>query len=313
MSAGNDIVHLANGDLRASILPGAGGTVRSFTVRGKPVLFPVTEPVTAGAWPAGGMPLCFPFAGRVWHQGKPGSYLPTGSDPKAMALHGFTFGKAWRVESKSASGVILSLCDDDATRAVFPWRFTLKLEYELGANALTTTLNIRCDEILPAADGVSMPVAPGFHPYFAARHPVGKQDGYFSFAYDYLEIPALETIAVTPEGNAGPKKLAADSLDGKVQGSHVKVPVHDEVTHNLILSGLSGRVARIGGIEISWTKDSPVAQPCVLGETGPALFLSRAMVRPARRAASRPGYIAPQRRRVLPVRRYDHLPGMKTP
>ena len=250
-----DTIQLANGDLTASILPGAGGTVASFTVRGKPVLFPVTMPVSAGMWPAGGMPLCFPFAGRVWHQGKLGNYLPSGAGPKTMPLHGFAFGKAWHVESKSVSGATLSLTDDEATRSVFPWRFTLKLDYELGVDALTARLDIRCDEILPDADGNLMPVAPGFHPYFAARHPVDKQDGYFSFAYDSLEIPALETIAVTPDGNAGPKKLAADTLAG-VKAT-VKVPVHDEATHNLIFTGLSGRAARIGAIEISWTKESP--------------------------------------------------------
>lgn len=250
-----DIVVLEHGNLRAEILPAAGGTIGSFTAAGKPVLLPVKTPVADGAWPAGGMPLCFPLAGRVWHEGKVGSYLVDGLGAKAMPLHGFAFSKKWRVESTTGTGTVLTLQDDELTQAVYPWRFTVRLTFELGPGGLVTQLAIQCDEILPGARGEPMPVAPGFHPYFAARHPVDKQDGYFSFAYDQLEVQALETIAVTPEGNAGAKKLASDTLP--VTSGVVNAPLHDETVHNLIFSGLSGRFSRIGKIELSWTKDSP--------------------------------------------------------
>jgi galactose mutarotase-like enzyme len=263
MKQTGDIVVLEHGTSRATILPAAGATVGSLTISGDPVLLPVKLPLATGTWPGGGMPLCFPFAGRVWRDGKVGSYLPSDADSKAsqpqmpleMPLHGFAFSKAWQVESATKASVTMALTDDDSTRAIYPWRFTLRLTFELGGDALTTKLEITCDEILPGARGAAMPVAPGFHPYFAARHPVDRQEGFFSFAYDALEIPALETIAVTPEGNAGPKKLASDTLP--VTGGVVKVPLHDEAIHNLIFAGLSGRGARIGGISISWGKDSP--------------------------------------------------------
>ncbi len=261
----NHKITLRNGPSTATILPGAGATLASLEVAGKPVLLPLHGAVEPGAWPAGGMPVCFPFAGRVWHEGKLGAYLPGSmrenkqekqrAKPHQMPLHGFGFSSSWEVESHSESEATLTLKDSIETQKLFPWRFTAQLKYSLQPTGIETSLNIRCDEILSGADGASMPVAPGFHPYFAARHPVDRCEGYFSFAYDHLEVPALEAIAVTSEGNAGPKKRATDLLPHGPAG--IKAPLHDEKIHNLIFSGLSGRKIALGQIQLSWTKESP--------------------------------------------------------
>ncbi len=257
-------ITLRNGTTTATILPDAGATVASLEIAGKPVLLPLHKEVAKGAWPAGGMPICFPFAGRVWHEGKLGSYVPGADDenhrakPLAMPLHGFGFSSRWKVESHDMSEATLSLRDSIETQKMFPWRFTLQLKYSVQATGIETRLMIRCDEILSGANGASMPVAPGFHPYFAARHPVDHCEGYFSFAYDHLEVPALEAIAVTSEGNAGPKKRASDLLPQGPAG--IKAPLHDEKIHNLIFSGLSARKIALGQIQLSWGKESPWRQ-----------------------------------------------------
>lgn len=262
----NQPITLRNGPTTATILPMAGATLASLDVAGKPILIPVRANVADGAWPAGGMPICFPFAGRVWHEGKLGAYIPGSSHrenqrdippvkPHAMPLHGFGFSSNWKVESQSPSEATLCLTDSIETQKLFPWRFTAHLKYSVQTAGIEARLTIRCDEILSGADGALMPVAPGFHPYFAARHPVDHCDGYFSFAYDHLEVPALEAIAVMADGNAGPKKRATDLLPQGPAG--IKAPLHDEKIHNLIFGGLSGRKATLGQIHLSWSKESP--------------------------------------------------------
>ena len=269
-------ITLENGQARAVILASAGATVASLDIGGTPVLMAVRQPVAAGAWPAGGMPICFPFAGRVWHEGKLGSYVtgaslthgthgkeftssqqPSQPLPLPMPLHGFAFGSTWKIENQGNAEATLLLNDSRETQRIFPWRFTARIKYKLLPAALETQLSLRCDEILDAAQDMPMPVAPGLHPYFSAKHPVEKCDGYFSFAYDNLEVPALEAIAVTAEGNAGPKKFAADMLAAPTGASGLTVPLHNEVAHNLIFGGIAHRAVSIGKIRLSWTKESP--------------------------------------------------------
>jgi galactose mutarotase-like enzyme len=247
-------------------MPAAGAAVAEYSIGGTPVLKPVARPLAAGAWTAGGMPFCFPFAGRVWHEGKTGRYQPArtaeGNTVVEMPIHGFNSRLIWNVVSRTESSVTLDVEDTPETRAIYPWKFRARMEYRLQDESgigLHTVVSVNCDGILPEAEGRPMPLAPGFHPYFAAKHPGDKTDGAFSFAYDQVLIPALETVAVTAEGNAGARKLAADFFGnaGKSGKDGITIPLHDERIYNLIFSGLSGREARLGKLAISWSKDSP--------------------------------------------------------
>lgn len=250
------------------ILPDAGGAIGAFAIDNIPVFKPVALPLDNGAWPAGGMPFCFPFAGRVWHDGKVGKYQPAGASPGnavcEMPIHGFNAGTKWKVTGTKADTVTLETSDSEATRAIYPWKFHCRLKYAVratgaGSVTLEVKVTIRCDALLPEAEGRSMPVAPGFHPYFAARHPGEKSEGFFSFAYDEAVFPALETVQVTSEGNAGARKLASDLFGDAAKSSKagISIPLHQESLHNLIFSGLSGREARIGKISLAWSKNSP--------------------------------------------------------
>jgi galactose mutarotase-like enzyme len=58
---------------RATVLPQRGGLVSSLYLgsAGRDLLWlPQNFDETASSWPGGGLPLLFPFAGRVWHQGE---------------------------------------------------------------------------------------------------------------------------------------------------------------------------------------------------------------------------------------------------
>jgi galactose mutarotase-like enzyme len=259
---------VAGGNAKVQILPAAGGAIASFSVGDIPVLKPVKIPLTEGAWPAGGMPFCFPFAGRVWHEGKVGKYQPAGvangNASFEMPIHGFNAAAKWNIVEQNATNATLETADTEATSAIFPWKFSNRLEYRLSASdkeivALSIKATIRCDSLLPEAEGRNMPVSPGFHPYFSARHPGEKHDGFFSFAYDDAVIPALETVQVTAEGNAGARKLALDLFGESAKSTKqgISIPLHQEALHNLIFSGLSGREVRLGKIALSWSKESP--------------------------------------------------------
>jgi glucose-6-phosphate 1-epimerase len=86
----------------------------------------------------GGIPVIFPWFG---------------DDPQKLGrgAHGFARRLAWRVversDAKDATRVVLELEDSDATRALWPQRFLLRLEAQLGAQLeLALTVTNRGDE-----------------------------------------------------------------------------------------------------------------------------------------------------------------------
>ena len=100
---------------------------------GRPLLY--LSPLSpAGSARRGGIPVCFPqFSGR-------------GSLPK----HGFARDSGWTVQATDQPHTLcLRLQDSEASRQLWPHRFTLELEATLAAQALHVALQVRNDDDQP--------------------------------------------------------------------------------------------------------------------------------------------------------------------
>lgn len=82
-------------------------------------------------WPSQA-PILFPFIARV----KDGWYRYKGK-PYPMSLHGFARWRQFVIDEMTDTRVVLTQRDDEATRTVYPFRFRLKLIYELNGEVLT--------------------------------------------------------------------------------------------------------------------------------------------------------------------------------
>jgi len=151
----------------AQIVPGRGGIVSGLAVGGSEVLYldrTTLDDPTKNV--RGGIPILFPFAGRLADE----RFLAAGT---RMKQHGFARNKPWAVHAKHADVVRLSLVQDDETRAQYPYDF----EVEYGVQLLPRGLQVEL--VVHNRSPKPLPVSPGWHPYFrclAARKAEVKGD-----------------------------------------------------------------------------------------------------------------------------------------
>ena len=107
----------------------------------------------------GGMPLAFPVFARLERSGKRGAYLYDGKLYQ-LPIHGFGWQQAWKLEAHSASRVTISLTDNAEMRRMYPFRFSVSLEYEVRPQ------QVICHQTYTNLDDKPMPYSAGFHPYF---------------------------------------------------------------------------------------------------------------------------------------------------
>jgi galactose mutarotase-like enzyme len=141
----------------ARVAPARGALVTALTVAGRDVLFmdraTLADPSKSVR---GGIPLLFPFAGRL-----DGDRLVHAGT--TMKQHGFARNKAWSVLEQGPALVRLGLADDAQTRVVYP--HALRLEQTVGLLPRGMHVELRIDN----RGDTPMPVAPGWHPYFTCR------------------------------------------------------------------------------------------------------------------------------------------------
>lgn len=178
-------------------------------------------------WPRGGMPLMFPFAGRVFYNGQPFQYELDGKLYN-MPLHGFIYGLPWQVVKQSTNSVILAVRAGVRTQELFPYDFSMQCQFSLFLDRLHVKITVQNHGVLSAADRTGlrreMPVAFGLHPYL--RVP---QQHAGSKSTVYLQTSAQAQIAVTPAGGAG--KAAAIEPAKDQRGHRLDAPLFS----NLIL------------------------------------------------------------------------------
>jgi aldose 1-epimerase len=165
---------------RAKILPAVGFNCYSFEVPtasgAVEVLWSAPDFATGAGKPsASGIPLLFPFAGRIRgasfrFAGK--QYALEGGDGLGNAIHGFVIGRPWRVVRQAASrvaGEFQASLDDPKLLKHWPADFRITADYHVAASALVGEF------LIENPDSKPLPFGFGTHPYF--RVPLGGQSG----------------------------------------------------------------------------------------------------------------------------------------
>ncbi|WP_406857016.1 aldose 1-epimerase family protein [Alsobacter sp. KACC 23698] len=148
------MIILEDARLRAAISP-HGAELQSLTPAGG-------EDVMWGAgpeWPRHS-PLLFPIVGRL-----EGEALLHEGRVHRMPKHGFARDSAFHVAARDRASCILELRDTPATRALYPFAFTLTLTYRIQDGALTIDYAVANPGTEP------LPFSLGAHPAF--RWPLG--------------------------------------------------------------------------------------------------------------------------------------------
>jgi galactose mutarotase-like enzyme len=148
------------GDITAEILPDYGGMVAKLAIGGENVLYLDESCLADSPVSAGGIPVLFPFAGRV----KDDRYTLGGKEYH-MPMHGVVKNRPFAVKQQSAHAVTVWVKADEALRdRNYPFDHTLELEYRLSGDALQIATRIENRSQQP------MPHTLGFHPYFLATN-----------------------------------------------------------------------------------------------------------------------------------------------
>lgn len=101
-------------------------------------------------------PILFPFVGRL----KDDQYTFAGQTYH-QTQHGFARDRRFNVITKSATAVVMEQHDDDETRKVFPFAFSLQVKYELAGDQLMVNYTVK-----NPSDSATLIYAIGAHPGF---------------------------------------------------------------------------------------------------------------------------------------------------
>jgi galactose mutarotase-like enzyme len=171
---------LEHAGVAARVAPGRGALVTAVTVGGRDLLFmDRTTLLDPAKSVRGGIPLLFPFAGRL--DGDRLAYAGT-----TMKQHGFARNKAWRVADRGPDRLRLALEDDAETRAVYPHAFRIEQSVRL------LPAGVHVELLMQNRGSTPMPIAPGWHPYFpcpSAAKPRVKP----------LDVEGLDPARFTPD------------------------------------------------------------------------------------------------------------------
>ncbi len=182
-----DSLDLASGSARASIAL-AGAEARNWSVGAREMLWPGDPAIWSQI-----SPILYPVVGWT----RDGARVA--GRKYALGLHGFASQQAFRVEAAHADFARLTLRDDAATRAVYPFAFQLAVEYRLSADALEIVLEVENPGAEPA------PYACGLHPGFRWPFAGGPREG--ARVRFEREEPA-EVPVVAPGGLIGRQRRA---------------------------------------------------------------------------------------------------------
>lgn len=165
---------------RAKVLPGIGFNCYSFEVSTSSgpleLLWSAADFTTGMGRPSGsGIPLMFPFAGRIRgasfrFDGKP--YPLEAGDGLGNAIHGFVINRPWRVTHRSdnrIAGQFQASIDDASLLKRWPADFRITADYHVAGKTLTSDFTIENPDTRP------LPFGFGTHGYF--RVPLGGPSG----------------------------------------------------------------------------------------------------------------------------------------
>ena len=140
-----------------TITPERGGMITGFTLDGDEYIWTRRPNFSECNRPRFGVPVLFPSCGN-----------PDGGvhlfDGKAypMECHGFADLCAWEVESVGPDGLTLILESTPLTKFLYPFDFTLLVNYDLNGTTASISMTVINEGDVP------MPFSFGYHPYFIA-------------------------------------------------------------------------------------------------------------------------------------------------
>ncbi|GCE25972.1 hypothetical protein KDA_14560 [Dictyobacter alpinus] len=149
---------LTAGNTKVGVMPEIS-LVSHFQVGDWPVLYRASETGNIKRW---GMPLMIPNFSRL----KQGIFLEKNT---SLPAHGFGRNLPWTVTQQDDSSITIELTSNEQTRPQYPYEFVFTAHIVAGEGTLNYTLTMenRGDE--------TMPIAPGFHPYFTVAQQVKTQ------------------------------------------------------------------------------------------------------------------------------------------
>ncbi len=199
----------------------------------------------------GGIPVLFPVCGNL-----PDGQLHLPQGDFAMPQHGFARDLPWTLEAlEDGRGIRLQLRDSDATWAVYPFAFSLSLEYRLEPEALAIRAVIghepvshdpdRPDPVVqePGRDATPMPFAFGLHPYFGVDDlAAASLEGLPASCFDHLgggDGPTATQLQRLPQGvdlrvEIAAGRASAPRLTGASQGGAVALQADAPFDHVVV-------------------------------------------------------------------------------
>jgi len=175
----------------------------------------------------GRAPLLFPIVGAL----NGGRYRVDGRE-YALAKHGFARTSAFAVAEHDSSRALFRLADGEATRAAYPFRFVLEMEFVLAGATLSMVATVRNPGAAP------LPFSFGFHPAFAWPLPGGAAKADHAIVFECEEPEAIRRI----DGNG----LVAGSEPTPVAGRELALREALFDDDALIWDGLRSRSCSYG-------------------------------------------------------------------
>lgn len=131
-------------------------------------------------------PLLFPIVGRLPDD----TYLHNGQRYK-LPQHGFARDQEFALIEQDATSLTFQLMASEASRAIFPFEFELRVRYELRGRVLTVGWHVRN----PAAASQELLFSLGAHPAFNCPLEAGKQFGDYAFHFDHPVTLARQLLS----------------------------------------------------------------------------------------------------------------------
>ncbi|HWG04930.1 MAG TPA: aldose 1-epimerase family protein [Beijerinckiaceae bacterium] len=169
-------IELVADDTRATLAL-RGAELRSWRVAGRELMWQ-GDPAS---WQATS-PVLFPICGAT------NNGVRVGGTTFPLGIHGFAAQSVFAIEAIDNDHVRFALNDDLATRSLYPFDFSLVVEYRIASASIEARLHVR-----NVGKG-QMPYACGFHPGFRWPFGRGGPDDY-CIVFDEAESPEVPVIA----------------------------------------------------------------------------------------------------------------------
>jgi galactose mutarotase-like enzyme len=156
----------------------------------------------AAYW-TGRAPVLFPIVGRAVDD-----IVTVGDHTSPMPQHGFARRSVFTLEEQTETMCRHVLSDSDESRAVYPFKFSLRLTHRLDGATLHVTADVTNDDTQP------MPFGFGFHPAFSWPLPNAQEAAHHVTLANggTPDMRALEDGLLRPE-----------PIDGPFDGGHLEV------------------------------------------------------------------------------------------